>query len=318
LSLSEFDVIAKYFSRARASGTGVVFGIGDDAAIIRPRNGIELVVSADVLNENVHFPANTPARAIGHKALAVNLSDIAAMGAEPFCFTVTLSLPTIDEAWLGDFSTGLFEIADSYGVELIGGDTVRGPLSVAIQIIGQVAPGMALRRSGARNGDKIYVSGTLGDGAAALELLNTGSTVPVGLQSKLDFPQPRTELGRQLLGLATSCIDISDGVLADLNHILAASEVSGFVDVDKLPLSDELAQLDLPGKQGLVLAGGDDYELCFTVPEDRVHQLESISRELGCRLTCIGEIAVGSGLQLRQFGKIIAGKPVTGFDHFPD
>jgi len=315
LSISEFEIIRRFFTRSRSADASVILGVGDDAAIVRPEPGHDLVIAADVLNEGVHFPVSTAPRAIGYKALAVNLSDLAAMGAKPLWFTMTLSLPDTSEDWLGDFAAGLFEIADRFGIELIGGDTVRGPLSVGIQVVGEVNSGMALRRDGAQVGDHVYVSGTLGDAAAALDQLGKQQPVLPSFRERLDYPAPRVELGRRLAGLANSCIDVSDGLMADLGHILDASHVGARIDAGLVPLSKELSEFDQVDAYRFALSGGDDYELCFTVPGERIGDLERICAESGIRCTRIGEIMAGPGLEVTGSQEISAAT-ASGFDHF--
>jgi len=317
LSISEFEIIRRFFTRNRPSATGVVLGVGDDAAIVRPETGHDLLIAADVLNEGIHFPVSTAPRAIGHKVLAVNLSDLAAMGATPLWFTMTLSLPDVREDWLSEFAAGLFAIADRFGIELIGGDTVRGPLSVGIQVIGSVKSGMALRRDGAKLGDQVYVSGVLGDAAAALDKLKSQQPVSPALQERLDFPNPRVELGRRLVDLANSCIDVSDGLMADLGHILEASKVGARIDVRSIPLSGSLSQISSTDAHRFALSGGDDYELCFTVPEGKINELDRISAESGVQCTRIGVIVAGTGLEVTGSENISAAT-AGGFDHFRD
>lgn len=318
MATSEFDIIQRFFNRPVDGSTGVILGVGDDAAIVQPTSGFELVIAADVLNEGVHFPTGTSAHAIGYKALAVNLSDLAAMGAEPQWFTMTLSLPSGDDDWIAEFSRGLFEIADLYGVTLIGGDTVKGPLSIGIHVIGKVPVGTAMRRDGANVGDKIYVSGTLGDAALALQQLkdNHAPIVNQNLRKKLDYPVPRVQLGRSLRGIASSCIDISDGLVADLTHILSASDVGATVDFDSIPLSNELLDITAENKSKFTLRGGDDYELCFTVSLEQVSRLEAVSGELDIPIQCLGEITDSRKLEIPGSGLGADELVNGGFDHF--
>lgn len=317
MSVSEFEIIRRYFTRPADQLTDVVLGVGDDAAIVRARSDRELVIAADVINEGIHFPSNTPARAVGHKALAVNLSDLAAMGADPAWFTMTISLPSIDEQWLGEFADGLFELADRHAVTLIGGDTVRGPLSVSITAIGQVPTGAGLRRSGAKAGDFIFVSGTVGDAACALQQINDSpDKVDPVLREKLDFPRPRTELGQKLRGIASSCIDISDGLAADLSHILEASKVGAILQAETIPISSEISATAPKNSLALALGGGDDYELCFTVPPEHVASIEQVSRATGVRLSCVGEIVTESGLRVVDSNNNSVPLHHLGHDHF--
>lgn len=313
MSLNEFEVIHRFFDRRGRTSPGVILGIGDDAAIVRTEPGQDLVVAADVLNVGIHFPESTDARAIGHKALAVNLSDLGAMGARPAWFTLSLSLPEVDETWLTGFSSGLFELADQFEITLVGGDTVRGPLSIGIQVMGQVPAGTGLRRSGAQPGDKIYVSGTLGDAALALQQIKQGERPETGLRKRLDYPVPRVDLGIRLQETANSCIDISDGLMADLGHILEASGKGASVSTSALPVSKYLKPLDSEFAIRLALSGGDDYELCFTVPVEKTKIVEQLARGMDLPVTCIGEITNKTGLQLSDYNMSLGSK---GFNHF--
>ena len=313
MSLNEFEVIQRFFDRRDQVAGGVVLGIGDDAAIVRPESGKDVIVATDILNAGIHFPESTDANAIAYKALAVNLSDLAAMGATPSWFTMTLSLPEVDENWLVDFSRGLFQLADEFSIALVGGDTVRGPLSVGIQVMGQVPCGTGLKRSGAQIGDKIYVSGTIGDAALALQQIKQGNQPAPELRKRLDYPVPRIGLGIRLLDIANSCIDVSDGLAADLGHILGASGVGASISTVSLPLSGFLGALDHDQAVRLALTGGDDYELCFTVPGEKKKSVEEISSDLGLPIACIGEITNDAGLQLSDYGNSLES---IGFNHF--
>lgn len=316
MTLGEFDLIDRHFRRPYPQRNDIPVGIGDDAAVVVPTAGQELVVTTDVLNEGVHFPPGTPAKAIGHKALAVNLSDLAAMGAQPRWFTMTLSLVRANDDWLASFTEGLFALADQHDIALIGGDTVSGPLSIGIQAMGEVPKGGALRRAGAQPGDRILVSGTIGDAALALQGIQQGEDQPV-LRERLEWPQPRIALGQALRGLATSCIDLSDGLCADLGHILEASGCAATINSNQVPLSE--AYRKSAGDNVLpALTGGDDYELCFTVPADSVVDLDELSAELELPLTEIGTIKEGSGLTvLDDYGQSIP-LPHPGYEHFGD
>jgi len=313
LSLNEFEVIHRFFNHRGRTSTGVILGIGDDAAILRTEPGKDVVVAADVLNAGIHFPESTEARAIAHKALAVNLSDLAAMGATPSWFTLSLSLPKAEETWLASFSSGLFDLANQYEISLVGGDTVRGPLSIGIQVMGQVPAGTGLRRSGAQKGDKIFVSGMLGDAALALQQIKQGEQPETELRNRLDYPVPRIDLGKRLQGIANSCIDISDGLIADLGHILEASVTGARISTASFPLSGFLATLDTDNAIRLALSGGDDYELCFTIPAGKTEKIEQIGKELDLPITCIGEITDGTGLELSDYIKPLES---SGFNHF--
>jgi thiamine-monophosphate kinase len=316
---SEFDLIRKYFERApREVRPGdrrtrrVSLGIGDDAALLRPSAGMELAVSTDLLLEGRHFRAGADPRKLGHKALAVNLSDMAAMGAAPRWVTLALALPAADEAWLKEFADGFFALAARFGVELIGGDTTRGPLSVCVTILGEVPTGLALFRAGARPGDDIWVSGQLG--GAALALAQPGSAAAA---SRLDEPEPRVELGERLRGLASSAIDVSDGFAQDLGHILERSGAGAMVEYELLPRTAELEKIqDRKLQSRLVLCGGDDYELAFTAPQASRGEIEALATELKLALSRVGSIQSGEAkLQVvdAQGGPMEVGR---GFDHF--
>jgi thiamine-monophosphate kinase len=320
MSLSEFQLIEKYFARQRIRRGDVALGIGDDAALLRILPGMELVVAMDAMVEGRHFPAGTDPFSIGHKVLAVNLSDLAAMGAEPAWATLAISLPSADEPFVAAFTEGLFSLAHRYGVELVGGDTVRGPLMVVVQMHGLVPAGKAMKRSGAFPGDAIYVTGTLGDAGAALQKILKGKSCSEALRSRLDHPEPRVKEGMALRDIASSAIDISDGLVADLGHILQASGVGATLDVEALPLSGEL--LDAVENRELAwqlaLASGDDYELCFTVSPHREATLRAMASEWPCGITRIGTIDSNPGLRLQRRD----GSPFTlaghGFDHFAE
>jgi thiamine-monophosphate kinase len=315
---SEFDLIARYFTRPARH---TVLGVGDDAALVRVAEGKELVVAADMLLAGRHFFHEDDAVSVGHKCLAVNLSDMAAMGATPRWALLSIALPEADERWIKAFSQGLFALADAHGVALIGGDTTKGPLTISVTIMGEVERGKALRRSGAKVGDDVWVSGTVGDAALALAYLKRQVVLAphdaAALLPRLHMPAPRVKLGQKLLGVAHSAIDISDGLVADLGHILAASEVGVEIGFDALPLSAGVqAYLAQPAAREAVLAGGDDYELCFTAAPKHRAELETLGRRLKLRLTRIGAITRKKGLHLHD----AQGRAVTwehkGFDHF--
>ncbi|MEW6313546.1 MAG: thiamine-phosphate kinase [Pseudomonadota bacterium] len=316
--ISEFDMIRRYFTHAAPHA---VLGVGDDAALIRPAPDKELAVSTDMLLAGTHFFPDADAYQLGHKALAVNLSDMAAMGATPRWVTLALALPAADEAWLGAFSRGFMELAAAFEVDLIGGDTTRGPLAVCVQIMGEVLAGQALRRSGAQPGDEIWVSGTLGDAALGLAALRGEIQLDeaelAACLPALHRPVPRVALGQALLGLAHSAIDVSDGLCADLGHILETSGVGAMIEFAVLPKSAVLQRhLAEPAALRALLAGGDDYELCFTAPRDARKTLLELSRKSGVTLTRIGRIEAGQGLRVLDF----SGAPMQiaegGFDHF--
>ena len=315
MSQGEFDLIARIRQRAAARGD-VVLGIGDDCALLLPPPGMQLAVTMDALNVGVHFPPDTAPADIGWKALAVNLSDLAAMGAQPAWGTLSLSLPQGDPGFVDAFFDGFFALAAQHGFALVGGDTTRGPLSIAITAHGLVEPGRALRRDGAREGDDIWVSGTLGDAAGALRQWQAGAAISPVLQARLDRPTPRVALGLALRGIASSCIDVSDGLLANLAHICRASGVGAEVDVDALPASDALrAAFDPDTRRVLQAAGGDDYELCFTVPASAAEALGNALVDAGTGATRIGTITAATGVR-----PVLAGAawsaPATGWQHF--
>lgn len=321
MSCSEFDVIREYFTSGDTNPDLISIGIGDDAAVINTRSDEQLVISVDTLNAGVHFPEQCSACDIGYKALAVNLSDLAAMGARPRWFTLAISLPSVDEDWLKDFSHGLLALAHQHKLYLVGGDTTRGPLSITVQIAGTVPVGQALTRSGARVGDDIYVTGTLGDAAAALAItekrITADDEVATVLLQRLNRPTPRIEAGLQLLSIASACIDISDGFAADLGHILESSHVGAEVELTELPASVSLSNLAIENqqRQNFMLHGGDDYELCFTASAGRRAEIEKLSGSLSCTLTRVGKIISEPGLYAVDNAQR---QPVVikGFDHF--
>ena len=326
---SEFDLIRRFFTR---STPDTVLGIGDDAALLRVGSGMELAVSTDMLASGTHFSPDADPFLLGHKTLAVNLSDMAAMGAQPRWATLSLSLPEVNETWLQKFSDGFFSLAQQHGVELIGGDTTRGPLNLCVTIMGEVPQGAALRRDGAQLGDDIWVSGQLGDAALALAHIQGDVQLTAADFSScalaLHRPLPRVALGLALRGVAHSAVDISDGLLADLGHIVECSRVGAEIQYDLLPVSDVLSALSRAdahpspasgGGAGLakrVLAGGDDYELCFTAPPVRRAEVEKISQHLNLPLTRIGAIVAGSGCIVQAANGSVINIGVSGYDHF--
>ncbi len=318
MALGEFDLIARWFTRPTQRSP---LGVGDDCALLQPRAGWQLAVSTDLLVEGRHFLSTVPPQRLGHKALAVNLSDLAACGAEPLAFTLALVLPYVDEAFLQGFADGLWALADAAGIELVGGDTTAGPLTIGVTVMGEVPTGQALLRSGARPGDELWVSGHLGDARLALEVFRGHLALDgAGLtQARLamEMPQPRLALGRALRGVAHSAIDLSDGLLGDLAHVLRRSGVGAVLDETHLPRSALLAA-QLPELQRrCMLTGGDDYELLFSAaPEDHAKVLRA-AELAGTPVTPIGHIVAGQGLQVRDAqGLAIPLKGLRAFDHF--
>jgi thiamine-monophosphate kinase len=316
---SEFELIQRHFSRPAPSA---ILGVGDDCALVRPKPGMTLAVTTDMLVEGTHFHPGADARRLGHKSLAVNLSDLAAMGADPRWGLLSLALPAADDSWLSEFSDGFYSLAARYGLDLVGGDTTRGPLTISVTLIGEVPAELALRRDGALAGDDIWVSGATGEAALALAALSgrTSLAEPFRTQclARLEAPEPRVELGGRLRGLARSAIDVSDGLLADLGHILERSGVGAEVRYDLLPRAPGIASCgDAVLARECLTGGGDDYELVFTVPPHRRAEVEALSEDLGLALTRIGNIVAGAaGTTLRDaLGNAI---PVVrpGFDHF--
>ena len=323
--MGEFDLIARYFTRPVRRA---VLGVGDDCALLAPTPGMQLAVSSDMLVEGRHFFAGTDAHRLGHKALAVNLSDLAACGARPLAFTLALALPTVDEAWLQGFSAGLLALADAHGCELIGGDTTQGPLNICITVFGEVPAGQALLRSGARAGDDLYVSGTLGDARLALEALQGHTTLAPGVlaaaRQRLEAPTPRVALGQALRGVASSALDVSDGLLGDLGHILRASGVGACIDASKTTeliavgayLTSANGQSDAEYLRQCALAGGDDYELAFTAAPERRGDVAAAAQASATAVTRIGVVQDAPGLRLID----AQGRPLTAryasFDHF--
>jgi len=317
MSLGEFDIIARYFAR-RTDRSDVLLGIGDDAAVLDTQSHRKLVVAMDTIVEGVHFPVDTDAADIGYRALAVNLSDLAAMGAEPAWMTMSLSLPRATEQWLGGFASGLFELAQQYDVALVGGDTVRGPLVITVQIAGWVEPDGWLTRSGAKPGDLLFVSGIPGEAAAGLAVVQrrmVGGESASFLKHRFLRPRPRIELGRQLRGVATAAMDVSDGLLTDLKKICAASGCGALLNVEAIPESAAMLELFEPDDcLQYALAGGDDYELLFTLPPARATALLA-SLQLQQRVTQIGVITADSAVQCLHEGKPFRIKR-SGYDHF--
>jgi thiamine-monophosphate kinase len=312
----EFDLTSRIRARC-AARPGVLLGIGDDAALLAPPPGAVLAVAMDTLNAGVHFPEATSPADIGWKVLAVNLSDLAAMGATPAWCTLSLSLPQADSAWVDAFLDGFLELAAAHDVALVGGDTTRGPLSVCIAAHGFVDAGSALRRSGARVGDDVWASGTLGDAAGALAQLQAQATIDPILRARLDRPVPRVALGRALRGIATACIDVSDGLLADLGHVCVASGVGAEIGLASLPASPALRNaFDGETRRVLQATGGDDYELCFTAPETMRSDVEHAARDANVGIARIGRIVAGRGAVARDEDGEPWTPPRRGYAHF--
>ena len=314
----EFELIARHFTRP---ATNAVLGVGDDCALVDVANGMDLAVSTDTLVSGTHFFPDVDPETLGHKALAVNLSDMAAMGAMPYWAMLALTLPEVDHKWLAAFSKGFFDLADEFEVSLIGGDTTRGPLTLTVTIMGEVPAGAALRRSGARAGNDIWVSGRIGDAALAVAhrhgKLKLDAADYDEAVMRLYEPTPRVALGQALRGLATATIDISDGLLSDLGHICALSKVGATVDFGLIPVSPiGLKHLGAEAGRTAIVAGGDDYELCFTAPAGVREGMEDLADMLSVPITRIGKIHKGKGVSLLGAD----GKPMAidgrGFDHF--
>jgi thiamine-monophosphate kinase len=322
--VAEFDLIALIRERCAAAREDVRLGIGDDAALLAPPPGQLLAVSTDTLVAGVHFPESTPPADIGWKALAVNLSDLAAMGATPAWATLALTLMHADAAWVGQFAEGFAALAGEFRLALVGGDTTQGPLTLTVTVHGFVAEGTALLRSGARSGDVVCVTGTLGDAAAGLRCATQTEGVALAaaaqqaLRERLQRPRPRVAQGLVLRGHATACIDVSDGLLADLGHVCAASAVGAELDADRLPASPALlaACADDVTRRQLQLAGGDDYELCFTAPEALADRLLQDLARSGCGATRIGRIVAGSGVRVHDAQGAALAVGARGWEHF--
>ncbi|MEJ1127866.1 thiamine-phosphate kinase [Variovorax sp. CCNWLW225] len=318
--MGEFDLITRYFKRPAKRSP---LGVGDDCALLAPAPGMQLAVSSDMLVEGRHFLSTVDAARLGHKALAVNLSDLAACGAKPLAFTLALALPGIDEPWLEGFSRGLFALADAHGCELVGGDTTRGPLNICITVFGEVPAGAALLRSGARAGDDIWVSGTLGDARLALEVFRGTLALPADVfaqaRMRMEQPMPRVALGQALRGIASAAVDVSDGLVGDLGHILASSRVGATLDADAATSTVAAASapgLDIEALRTCALSGGDDYELVFTAAPSARAAVEQAGKESFTRVTRIGRIDAEAGLRIVD----ASGSPVAqrfgSFDHF--
>ena len=331
--MGEFDLIERYFKRPTRKAA---LGVGDDCALIMPTAGMQLAISSDMLVEGRHFLSTVHPSHLGHKALAVNLSDLAASGAEPLAFTLALALPRVDEAWLAGFSEGLFQLADAHNCELIGGDTTQGPLNICITVFGEVPPGDALLRHNAQVGDDIYISGTVGDARLALEVFRGTQSLDANafeqVRARMEQPTPRVQLGLELRAIANAAIDVSDGLLGDLGHILKRSNVGAEINTDWLQaagsfsgslnehthagISPWLAALPFNKRLEFAMSGGDDYELCFTAPVNQRELVHAAAWESDTPVTRIGRITEASGLVVLD----PQGQPITrrfaSFDHF--
>ena len=319
-SMGEFELIERFFKRPVSRNA---LGIGDDCALLAPAAGMQIAVSSDMLVEGRHFLSTVDPFKLGHKALAVNLSDLAACGASPLAFTLALSMPVADEAWLEPFARGLLALADAHRCELVGGDTTRGPLNICISVFGEVPQGQALLRSGARAGDDIYISGTLGDARLALDVFRGSRALPTGAfetaRARMETPTPRVALGIALRGIASSAIDISDGLLGDLGHILRRSSMGARIDAAVAAglMSGPVArELDEEQRLDYVLAGGDDYELVFTAPPDRRQAVNAAALATQTPVTCIGRIEDAPGIRLVTASGQPLARAYAGFDHF--
>ncbi len=323
--MGEFELISRHFKRPTRRAP---LGVGDDCALLAAREGMQLAVSCDMLVEGRHFFADVAPEALGHKALAVNLSDLAACGAEPLAFTLALALPSADDAWLAAFAHGMFGLADLHQCDLVGGDTTRGPLNICITVFGEVPANQALLRSGAQPGDDIYVSGTLGDARLALEALQgriaLAPEVLAAARQRLERPTPRVDLGLHLRGVATSAIDVSDGLLGDLGHLLHASGVGASIHAQSaLDLIASSAygisvggQFDSNFLLQCALAGGDDYELAFTAPASARAQVEAAARESATPVARIGQVDAALGLRVLDAAGHRLTSDFSSFDHF--
>lgn len=324
MAKNEFDLIAHYFERQAVDRRDVNLAIGDDCALLTVPEGCQLAVSTDSLVAGTHFLADADPALVAHKALAANLSDLAAMGATPAWVSLALTMPEPDETWLKGFCQGFFALAEYYNVQLIGGDTTKGPLSITLTVQGFVPQGQALTRSGASNGDWVYVTGNLGDSAAGLALVLGERHLPSeALTQTLTLrhyqAQPRVLAGQALRGIASAALDISDGVMSDLGHILSRSGLGAVLDVDKLPLSDELLAFEpdeIKARQ-MALTSGEEYELCFTVPEANRGAVETALAHTGVKASCIGQLHAGSGIALQSNGQPLDWQ-LHGYDHFAE
>jgi thiamine-monophosphate kinase len=317
---SEFELIAHYFTRPVRRTDRLALGVGDDCALLTPGPGMQLAVSTDMLVEGRHFFAGADPRSLGHKCLAVNLSDLAAMGAKPLAFTLALALPEADDTWLAVFSQGMLTLADSHRCELIGGDTTKGPLNICITVFGEVPVTEALRRDQAQVGDDIWISGALGDARLALagylREIELDAATQEQAGARMHRPTPRVALGMSLRGVAHAAIDISDGLRGDLQHILDRSQVGATLNVDALPAGPMLAKCEQDLRRRFTLSGGDDYELCFTAARIKHDAIQVAARETGVAVTRVGRIEAEPGLRLTDKDGRQLSIDTTSFDHF--
>ena len=319
--MGEFDLITRYFTRPAKRA---VLGVGDDCALWQIQPGMQLAVSTDMLVEGRHFLSTVPPKRLGHKALAVNLSDLAASGAKPVAFTLALAMPRIDESWLQGFSAGLLALADQHTCELVGGDTTQGQLTICITVMGEVPPGDALLRQGAQVGDDIYISGSVGDARLALEVMRGQLSLSASdfesCRQRMEQPQPRIALGLALRGVANACIDVSDGLAGDLGHVLKASQVGAVLTTDwvqdSAAISVAMQSLPFARRLDMALAGGDDYELLFTAAPEQAEAVQHAANEADVSVTCIGRITTGSGLQVLDLQGVPMSRRFASFDHF--
>lgn len=318
-NMSEFDLIKQYFTRP-PQRPQIGLGVGDDCALFVPTTGMQLAVSSDMLVEGRHFFAGAAPAKLGHKCLAVNLSDLAAMGARPLAFTLALALPDARPEWLAPFAQGMLKLADEHECELIGGDTTKGPLNICITIFGEIPVGQALRRDAAKPGDDIWISGSLGDARLALagyrDEMFLDQTTLAEAARRMHCPTPRVSLGIALRGIAHAAIDISDGLAGDLTHILQQSNVGATIHVDTLPAGSMLAKQEQHRRRIFTLAGGDDYELCFTAPADKRAAIHAAADACRTAVTRIGKIDPLQGLSLLDADGALLDLPLTSFDHF--
>jgi thiamine-monophosphate kinase len=318
---TESELIERYFNGLGASRADVRLGIGDDAALVQVPPEDELVLTTDSLVEGVHFLAGAPARSLGHRALAINLSDIAAMGASPAWALLSLNLPSAEEAWLREFALGFGALAQRHSVALVGGNLSRGALAITVQLAGLVPRGQGLRRTGAASDDDLYVSGSLGDAAGGLACLRGQLALPASdaqfLLQRFEYPEPRVALGLALRGVASACIDVSDGLYADATRLLKAAGAGARIEIGQLPVSAALRAAHGSNAWRAALAGGEDYELCFSAPRARAAAVSAAAAQAGCAVTRIGTLVQSEGIALHSGNSLIQFSP-SGFDHFRD